>query len=134
MERRHKWQRQDKRYNTSSQQLGWPTWLTLPESIIGLDIDSHKQGGLEDDLETVQIEDKTQTAAFDRLEAKIDVDDALTHLTDIEVDIVKYHYGLMDGEQWSFPRIGEYFGFSATKANRLHSVALKKLKKFFEAI
>ncbi len=134
MERRHKWQRQDKRYDISTKQLGWSTWLTLPESIIGLDIDSHKQGGLQDDLETVQIEDKEQTAAFDRLEDEIDVTDALSHLTDIEVDVVKYHNGLMDGEPWSFEKIGQYFGFSATKARSTHTRAIKHLKKFFKQI
>ena len=114
--------------------LGWPTLLAGKQGIESLNMDTTKQSGLDDDLQTMQVEDVAQQQAFDHLEAKIDVDSALSHLTDIELDVIKYHYGLMDGGQWSFPKIGDYFGFSATKARVINTQAIKKLRKFFNQL
>jgi DNA-directed RNA polymerase sigma subunit (sigma70/sigma32) len=107
--------------------------LSRSDGVSSIDADTRAELA-HDDKKMTEIEDVAQQRAFDHLEAKIDIDSALTHLTDIELDVVKYHYGLMDGEQWSFPKIGDYFGFSATKARGLHNEAIKKLKKFFDQI
>jgi len=102
----------------------WNVLLTLQSSIISLD------GGL-DDHRTYSIKDKSQQVAIDRLEAKIDVQDALKQLTDIEVDVIRFRYGMTTGEPKSFHHIGEYFGFSATKANKIHDQAIQKLRQVF---
>lgn len=119
----------DSRYEMASLFLGWPVLLAGTRGIESLD-DSSGVGSK--DLH--RIPDTEQAAALDRLEARIDVNNALAHLTDIELDVVKYHYGLMDGEQWSFSKIGDYFGFSSTKSRVVHNQAIKKLKKVFDQI
>lgn len=78
--------------------------------------------------------DQSQVEAFDRLESKIDVEDALKELTDVELDVVKMHYGIDYDSPKSFRQIGEFFGISQTKSKAIHNRALKKLRIFFKQI
>ena len=79
----------------------------------------------------VNMSDPRQQEAFDRLEAEIDLKSAFKQLTDLEVDVVKLHYGIQTDHTWTHREIGEYFGFSSHKSQKLCNQALKKLKKFF---
>ena len=75
----------------ANQVLGWNTLFSLTNSKISLDeIENKSSNGVNNE----ELIDDKQTLAFDRLEAAIDVDDALKHLTDIEVDVVKKRYGI----------------------------------------
>lgn len=75
-----------------------------------------------------------QINAFDRLEAKIDVHDALSELNDIELDVVKMRYGIDYDSTKTFVQIGEYFGFSPTKAQSIHNKAIIKLRHVFATL
>ena len=112
----------------------WNVLLTLRNSIISLDGSSNET--LEDngDIATFDPEDEKQQIAIDRLEAEIDVKDALKQLTDIEVDVIRFRYGMSTGEPQSFIKIGNYFGFSTTKATKIHNTAIQKLRDIFSKL
>lgn len=112
----------------------WNVLLTLKNSVISLDGSHNDVIEENEDSSTFDPEDKRQQIAVDRLEAKIDVQDALKQLTDIEVDVVRFRYGMSSGEPQSFVKIGEYFGFSATKANEIHDQAIQKLRRVFATL
>ena len=72
-----------------------------------------------------------QIIAFDQLEARIDVRNALDELNDIELDVIKMRYGIDYDSPRTFNEIGEYFGFSSTKAQSIHKNAIQKLRQVF---
>jgi len=100
----------------------------LSLSFISLDTPIDDDGKLE--LAEV-IPDHLQTSPSDSLDEKAamdDIEEALTHLTEREQEIVRLRYGLKDGKAHTLEELGQMLGVTRERVRQLEMKALKILR------
>lgn len=70
------------------------------------------------------MENQTRTEVFDTI---------LGTLEDREGDVIKYRYGLMDGEPRTLEEVGQIFGLTKERIRQIEAKALRKLRNPFRA-
>jgi RNA polymerase primary sigma factor len=61
------------------------------------------------------------------------LDTILGTLEDREGDVIKYRYGLMDGEPRTLEEVGQIFGLTKERIRQIEAKALRKLRNPFRA-
>lgn len=51
-----------------------------------------------------------------------------THLTRRQLRVLELRFGFIDGEEWSFARIGTHYGVSGEAARKSFNAALSKVR------
>lgn len=54
-------------------------------------------------------------------------------MTRRQLRILELHFGFIDGEEWSFVRIGTHYGVSGEAARKSFNAALSKVRAWAEA-
>jgi RNA polymerase primary sigma factor len=70
------------------------------------------------------MENQTRTEVLDTI---------LGTLEDREGDVIKYRYGLMDGEPRTLEEVGQIFGLTKERIRQIEAKALRKLRNPFRA-
>ena len=64
-----------------------------------------------------------------RLELKRTLDELLGKLDERQQQVLRMHYGLLDGNCYSFEQIGKELGISKERARQIEHQAMEKLQK-----
>jgi RNA polymerase sigma factor (sigma-70 family) len=100
----------------------------LSLSFVSLDTPIDDEGKLE--LSEV-IPDHLQISPSDSLEEKTameDIEEALSHLSDREREIVRLRYGLKDGRNYTLEELGQMLGVTRERVRQLEMKALRVLR------
>jgi RNA polymerase nonessential primary-like sigma factor len=107
------------------------TYLIASQTMVSLDmpLEYNQDGSSKITLLDIidQSNYQTQDANQD-LFLQQDIEMMLTKLPDREQTIIRLRYGLIDGETYSFTRIGHLFAMSGEWVRQLHNEAIQKLR------
>ena len=104
-------------------------YLSLIPEICSLDSPA---GEDEDGALKLLLEDLQAPQPYEELvcrELKATLDTLLDGLNERQQQVLRLHYGMMDGVCWSFDRIGKELGISKERARQIEHQAIEKLQK-----
>ena len=86
---------------------------------------------LEDSTDTATLGDTVGSIdpGFAEIETRVSVEQLLSHLSEVECEVIRLRYGLDDGVEMSLRAVGKHFGKSHEWVTKVQKAALAKMRK-----